>query len=135
MNAPFVNVGLHQALQYLGVTELNNATLMLFTNPITPTPTTVLGDLAELVGTGYVRPVLTGWGAPVLGGDGYYTTSLPVQNFTNSGGTNWPAAYGWAYVNFDGITLISVGLFTSPIVNPPSGILPLTPIFGLGSEY
>jgi hypothetical protein len=135
MGAIFPQVGLYAALADLISSLFNNARVHLYTNNYTPVPATMLTNFTELVGTGYAPQGVGSWGSPVLGGDGFFTTTGAPVTFTNSGVIAWPAAYGWFITDSTSTLLISAGLFSAPITVGVGGDMPFSPIMSQGSEY
>lgn len=135
MGAKVVNVGLLEALNDLIASQLNGAIVHLYTNNYTPVSTSVVGNFMELASTGYAAQTVASWGTPVLGVDGYYTTTGGAVTFNNSTGSSWTAVYGWFITDAAGTTVISAGLFSAPITVVAGGNLPFSPIIACGSEY
>jgi len=133
-----VNEGKLLALNDEITSLLVNCTLRLFKNNYIPVPGSLLANFTEPTGVsvGYAPFTLnSGWGAPVLGVDQFYTTTNSVRTWTNSGLVNWEAVYGWFYVDPTNTYAISAGLFNTPITLLPGQTLPMIPVFALGSEY
>lgn len=100
------NVGEGKALEFLvNKSAPANLVLILFSNNVTPTNATVLGDLTEMSGGGYSSVTLTGasWtvtpGSPSL-------ASYAEQVFAFSSVPGTPTVYGYAIKS--GTTLIAV---------------------------
>jgi hypothetical protein len=135
VGAKVVNVGLQSALEELTGTLLAGALVHLYTNNYTPIAASVLGDFTELASSSYTSQEVLSWGTPVLGGDGYYTTTGGAVTFNNTSGSTWTAAYGYFITDETGTVLVSAALFASPIAVVAGGNLPFSPIYALGSEY
>lgn len=69
---------------WLGATAVEVWELGLFVNDVTPTPATVMGDLAEAVGAGYAPLALAGLTWALVEGDPSQAT-YPTQTFTLTG--------------------------------------------------
>lgn len=98
--------------QRLANPPYDNLELGLFSGSTVPDADTVIGDLAEVTGTGYARQAVSGWSSAVLLGDGHaYSVATPVT-FTNSGGGDWDEATGWFLWDVANSKLVMSGRFS-----------------------
>lgn len=68
--------------------------LILFTNPVTPTPGTILGDLTQPTASWYTSPVLV-LGAAFANADGTLEIDGVSHQFNYSGADPACTIYGW----------------------------------------
>jgi hypothetical protein len=107
------------AAQQVGIDEataLANCHVRLFSNNLTPGPTTDVGDLVESTFHGYVAQLVVAPDPPVIDPvNNGWSIFLPSHTFVFTAGAPTETAYG-AYVTDAGGNLRAVGRFTTPIV-------------------
>lgn len=96
MPGTIVNNGEKVALDYLvgKVTTVRNLILRLYKTNVTPSETTVVGDLTEADFTGYAAITLTGASWTTSGGDPA-TGSYAEQTFSSSADQTPQSVYGY----------------------------------------
>lgn len=94
-----------------------NRLLRLFTNNLTPTDSTVIGNVTECTIAGYSAITLTGSSWTVATVSGISTASYPEQTFTMTAAAT---IYGY-YVTTLGGALLWIERFTGAPFNLPSG--------------
>lgn len=94
-----------------------NRLLRLFTNNLTPTDSTVIGNITECTAAGYSAITLTGSSWTVATVSGVSTASYPEQTFTM---TATATVYGY-YVTTLGGALLWIERFSGAPFNLPSG--------------
>lgn len=99
-------------------------TLRLYSNNVTPSPTSVAGDFTEVAGGGYSSKALTFANWEITGGTPTVALYNAVQSWAFTGATNAPGTiYGYYIIkNSDG-SLLCAERFSA-------GIVPFTPING-----
>src|SRR6185437_8809383 len=101
----------------VGPGKLSGAKLALFSNNVTPQPSSVWADLTECVYSGYAESAVVVWGPPVNEVDGTVTTLSPSHLFQKTGGVTGDQAVGVAIT--DGVAspnqgLLALGKFDAP---------------------
>lgn len=87
----FSDLGIKDVLEALRLRP-PGYTLHLYTNNITPTTSSVVGDFTEAAFTGYAAVALAGWTASAVAAHVASTTANPIT-FTASGA--YQSIYGW----------------------------------------
>ena len=121
MSATWLNTGIdYAAKEFINVNSLQNLTVRLFTNNITPGPTNVAGDFTECALTGYANITLTpgSWSGSSSGGQATYT--YPTLTFTFSAYGGGVTIYGY-YVTIPGVIGMLAERFSTPYAVPSGG--------------
>lgn len=84
---------------------LNGALCHLYSNAVSWTAATVLGDLTECAFTGYSAVSLGSWSSPVIDGSDHGASSPAVSTFTLTGGSSGNI-YGYYLTDSTGTLLI-----------------------------
>lgn len=100
-------------------------TLRLYTNNLTPLPTSVVGDFTELTNVevpGYTPATPTWNAAPYANNDGSWTDNMTLAPFTATGAASPPTTvYGWFLTDSGKTTLLGAGLLDAPFTFSLSG--------------
>lgn len=114
--------------------DLALATVHLFTNNVTPTPSSQVGDFTEAVFTGYVAKVAAGWTANNEPPDGSVSTdSTNVMSWVGPNDGTGETIYGYYVLSAGGGTpLIYAAKFPVAIgLSTPTDVLNLVATFVL----
>lgn len=96
--------------------DLAACTVHLFKNDMTPTPTTVIGDLTEADYTGYAAQPVGAWGGAFVNAEGKAQVTAPSLQFQPSGSTVTNVCYGYYYRSAGGGTpLLGAVRFDEPV--------------------
>lgn len=95
-------------------TDLEDCTVHLFQNDLTPTPSTVLADLEECDFSGYTEKVVTALLPAYIDPAGGASAQIPTQQFDHTGGVVSNMVYGF-WVETTGGDLRLVGSFEEAI--------------------
>lgn len=113
-----------------------NVYMGLSTTNITPTRTTVAGDLTpgEVSVGGYARQQLTTWGAAVLSG-AVATALAAAVTFLNTSGGDTGTIYTWFFIDTATGKLVMAGRFSVPFVLVATiGTYTTTPFWRLNGD-
>lgn len=99
--------------------ELGTSKAILFTNPITPSGTTVLADLTEATFTGYAAVATGTWKPSGIDPDGNLSVQAPTLQFMATDTDVQETVYGAAITNTGKTELFAVEVFDQPI---PMGV-------------
>lgn len=80
---------------------MSNQRVVLFTNNITPGPTTTYSGLTLATFSGY-SAVTPSWGSASTDGSGYGSAAAAAAVFAHNGGGTSNNVYGWALVDITG---------------------------------
>lgn len=121
----------------LNHTSPENLSLKLFSNNITLSATTVIGDFTEVTGGGYAAKTLTGssWSV-ATNGSGEAEATYAAQTFTFTGTIGGSGiVYGYYYVQVTSGALIACEKFASSFTPSVNGdAITFTPTLQLFSE-
>lgn len=99
----------------------NGATIHLFVNDFTPSPTSALGDFTDCTATGYTPGSVT-WDTPSL------NDNLQAEVYGNvfetifsAGATELPTIYGFYLVGSDTTTLLGSARYDTPVAITRNG--------------
>lgn len=111
------------------------AKLVLYSNNVTITETTVLGDFTPCTFPGYSDQTLSGWSTPTDDGSHHAASTPSPASFTPSGSASGNI-YGAFIADSGGTHLLDAGQFDSAPLNVPDGTtLVVTPTVQQGSIY
>lgn len=114
----------------------SNLYMGLSTTNITPTRTTVAGDLTpgEVSASGYARQQLTSWAAATLSG-AVATALAAAVTFLNTGGSDTGTIYTWFFIDTATGKLVMAGRFSVPFVLvATTGSYTTTPFWRLNGD-
>lgn len=106
----------------------------LFTGSTIPSPTTVIGDLTEVTGTGYARQPISGWSAAILLGDNHAYAQAATVTFGPAGAGDWDESTGWFWFDNALNRLVAAARFTLPWTLPNGESFPFAPYDTLTGE-
>lgn len=102
-------------LEILRLGGLDNLTVRLFQNDMTPTEASVLADFIQCDFSGYVQVVGRNFNTPVFDDQGNGNlVSASIAAFTQNAPTITNIAYGYYVVLNDGVTLVWSERFAAP---------------------
>lgn len=102
------------ALTAIKVAQLNGGDMKLFKNDVTPTPSTVVGDLTEATFPGYASFTVVTMGANFIDSAGRVCSNTGQHQFVCSGGGPLETIYGCYFVDTGGL-LVMAARFDEPI--------------------
>jgi hypothetical protein len=94
---------------------LEEPTLILFVNQVTPTKETVIGDLVEATFNGYAEVEELVFGTPYQNVNGQAQMNAPSVDFVSTDGVIQETVFGWALVNAAKTALYYCELLTTPV--------------------
>lgn len=121
MSATWLNAGIdYAAKEFLNVNSIQNLTVRLYVNNLTPGPTNVASDFTECTLSGYAAQTLTpgSWSGSSSGGQATYTYPTLTFSFSPYGGGI--TIYGYL-LTIPGVIGVLAEKFSTPYAVPAGG--------------